>query len=190
MSALAENWAEQDVKSALRADASKSSHVIVATLDASYDRLQGASQQDLRHGHSHLVTGFDINMLRPDNRTKYGDIQPTLNTKTGAAVAYTVHGTDNTIKESKLHTALQCRPPGKIENNSTTIIQVGNFVRRLTPLECERLQGFPDNHTNIPGAADSPRYRSIGNSMAVPVMNRIGRRIKLVDSIFNINTST
>lgn len=54
-------------------------------------------------------------------------------------------------------------------------------VRRLTPRECERLQGFPDDWTLIPyrgrPAADGPRYKSIGNSMAVPVMRWIGKRI-------------
>jgi DNA (cytosine-5)-methyltransferase 1 len=50
-------------------------------------------------------------------------------------------------------------------------------VRRLTPIECERLQGFPDNYTNIPKATDSPRYKALGNSMAVPVMRWIGERI-------------
>lgn len=55
----------------------------------------------------------------------------------------------------------------------------GMAVRRLTPLECERLQGFPDNYTNIPGATDSGRYKALGNSMAVPVMRWIGERIKI-----------
>lgn len=56
-------------------------------------------------------------------------------------------------------------------------------VRRLTPVECERLQGFPDNHTRIPTgksgkpAADGPRYKALGNSMAVPVMRWIGTQI-------------
>ena len=50
-------------------------------------------------------------------------------------------------------------------------------VRRLTPVECERLQGFPDNYTNIPKAADGNRYKALGNSMAVPVMRWIGERI-------------
>jgi len=55
-------------------------------------------------------------------------------------------------------------------------------VRRLTPVECERLQGFPDNYTNIPWkgkaeAPDGPRYKALGNSMAVPVMRWIGERI-------------
>lgn len=58
-------------------------------------------------------------------------------------------------------------------------------MRRLTPLECERLQGFPDRWTLVPyrgkPAADAPRYKAIGNSMAVPVMRRIGERIALVE---------
>lgn len=61
----------------------------------------------------------------------------------------------------------------------------GSQVRRLMPVECERLQGFPDNHTLIPWrgkpAADCPdslRYKAIGNSMAVPVMRFIGKRIQ------------
>ena len=60
---------------------------------------------------------------------------------------------------------------------------VGMAVRRLTPVECERLQGFPDGHTDVPyrgkAAADGPRYKAIGNSMAVPCMAWIGQRIKL-----------
>jgi len=62
-----------------------------------------------------------------------------------------------------------------------------NAVRRLTPKECERLQGFPDNHTQIPyknkeakNCPDSPRYKAMGNSMAVPVMKWIGQRIQMV----------
>ena len=44
----------------------------------------------------------------------------------------------------------------------------GLYIRRLMPIECERLQGFPDNWTAIPGATDSARYRALGNSIAVP----------------------
>jgi DNA (cytosine-5)-methyltransferase 1 len=51
-------------------------------------------------------------------------------------------------------------------------------VRRLTPVECERLQGFPDDYTNIKeNCPDGPRYKALGNSMAVPVMRWIGERI-------------
>lgn len=50
-------------------------------------------------------------------------------------------------------------------------------VRRLTPMECERLQGFPDRYTAILKAKDGPRYKALGNSMAVPVMRWIGQQI-------------
>ena len=59
----------------------------------------------------------------------------------------------------------------------------GRFGRRLTPLECERLQGFPDGYTAIPEASDTDRYKAVGNSMAVPVMNWLGRRIEIVSSL-------
>lgn len=59
-------------------------------------------------------------------------------------------------------------------------------VRRLTPIECERLQGFPDNYTNIPWrgkefSPDGVRYKAMGNSMAVPVMAWIGKRISMFE---------
>lgn len=67
---------------------------------------------------------------------------------------------------------------------SADAVQFGAQVRRLMPVECERLQGFPDNHTLISwrgkeatDCPDGPRYRAIGNSMAVPVMLWIGERI-------------
>jgi DNA (cytosine-5)-methyltransferase 1 len=56
-------------------------------------------------------------------------------------------------------------------------------VRRLTPRECERLQGFADDYTNIPGASDTTRYKALGNSMAVNVMQAIGERIRMVSEI-------
>jgi DNA (cytosine-5)-methyltransferase 1 len=54
-------------------------------------------------------------------------------------------------------------------------------VRRLTPRECERLQGMPDDWTLIPDAKDAHRYKAIGNSMAVPVMRWIGEGIAAVN---------
>ena len=69
-----------------------------------------------------------------------------------------------------------------------TLVQGGYIVRRLTPLECERLQGFPDNWTDVPyrgkeHAPDTARYKACGNSMAVPVMRWIGERIQEVDAM-------
>ena len=67
------------------------------------------------------------------------------------------------------------------------VVRPGWAVRRLTPLECERLQGFPDGYTAITRkgkpAADGPRYKALGNSMACNVMRWIGRRIEMVDAL-------
>ena len=57
------------------------------------------------------------------------------------------------------------------------------LIRRLTPLECERLQGFPDDWTDIPSASDSARYKALGNSVAIPcvefIMSRIAAAMRL-----------
>jgi site-specific DNA-cytosine methylase len=73
---------------------------------------------------------------------------------------------------------------GQPQAAMTTTMQ----VRRLTPVECERLQGFPDGYTNIPWrnkpeSPDGPRYKALGNSMAVPCMVWIGERIQMVQNI-------
>ena len=84
-----------------------------------------------------------------------------------------------------------CHPVGQNYGQEVCFTD-GLRVRRLTPIECERLQGFPDNYTSIPyGRAKHPdqlcpdghRYKAIGNSMAVPVMRWIGERIASVDSL-------
>lgn len=66
-------------------------------------------------------------------------------------------------------------------------------VRRLTPIECERLQGFPDGFTAIPwrkkeaaDCPDGPRYKALGNSMAVPVMRWIGERIQMIEDLTDV----
>lgn len=73
-------------------------------------------------------------------------------------------------------------------NNNPPIVSSSCSVRRLTPRECERLQGFPDDWTLIPyrgkpaeECPDTPRYKALGNSMAVPVMRWIGERIEEVE---------
>lgn len=64
--------------------------------------------------------------------------------------------------------------------NSIHPIRSGQLIRRLTPLECERLQGFPDGWTDIPGASDSARYKALGNSVAIPCVDYVLRGIALV----------
>jgi DNA (cytosine-5)-methyltransferase 1 len=71
------------------------------------------------------------------------------------------------------------------DGSDSTLLPIGLEVRRLTPMECERLQGFPDNYTNIEingkYCGDSARYKALGNSMAVPVLKWLGERILAVD---------
>jgi DNA (cytosine-5)-methyltransferase 1 len=71
----------------------------------------------------------------------------------------------------------------EVTNQVAAVHAVSMAVRRLTPTECERLQGFPDGYTNIPWrkaseAPDGPRYKALGNSWAVPVVRWIGKRIQ------------
>ena len=71
----------------------------------------------------------------------------------------------------------------EVTNQVAAVHAASMAVRRLTPVECERLQGFPDNYTNIPWrkaseSPDGPRYKALGNSWAVPVVRWIGQRIQ------------
>lgn len=85
--------------------------------------------------------------------------------------------------EVDAYTCLPWPSPICAEISPAVISQFGEVaVRRLTPVECERLQGFPDNYTNIPWrkkpeSPDGPRYKALGNSWAVPVVRWIGERI-------------
>lgn len=88
------------------------------------------------------------------------------------------------------HTAQTIRSASDTEHIGAVLQTMA--IRRLTPKECERLQGFPDDWTQIPyrnkpadQCPDGPRYKACGNSMAVPVMRWIGQRIQLIDTIIN-----
>lgn len=80
----------------------------------------------------------------------------------------------------------ECTPTLKAKKAvDTAVHQPAQAIRRLMPIECERLQGFPDNYTLIPykgkpECGDAPRYKALGNSMAVPVMRHIGKQIQKV----------
>src|SRR5690606_34242791 len=103
-------------------------------------------------------------------------------------VAYDFLGTpaSEVAKPADVHTPLRARAPGQFENSTVTVIQQqGSAVRRLTPRECERLMGVPDDWTMIPWrnkpaeeCPDGTRYKAIGNSKAVPVVRWIARRIE------------
>lgn len=87
------------------------------------------------------------------------------------------------VREREVYGSLNGSKSGKQFDGFRT----ASAVRRLTPRECERLQGFPDDYTLVPfrgkSAADGPRYKALGNSMAVPVMRWIGERIQMVEAL-------
>lgn len=115
------------------------------------------------HGGGGLGTDFECN----------GGLVPVNAYRMLAFGEYSDDGTASTVKARDYKDA-----------TDLAVTYPHNTVRRLTPVECERLQGFPDNHTLISwrgkdaaDCPDGPRYRAIGNSMAVPVMRWIGERI-------------
>jgi len=151
-----------------------------------------------RHAVSYSLQG---NMIgRQDHHGPQGegvneDVSFTLNTTDRHAVCYplntmTMQGRPSDDKNPRMGSGI-----GKNADPCPTITKAhshavgyknhsGMQVRRLTPIECERLQGFPDNYTNIKeNCPDGPRYKALGNSMAVPVMAWIGQRIKEVSEL-------
>lgn len=141
-SAFEENWGESQVKNALRANASKSSHIV----------FYGNRVDDIR------IQGDVINTLQARMGTGGGNMPiVSFDTQFGSN-ANTFEDVSPTLKHSQ-------QPP------SVT----GSTVRRLTPVECERLQGFPDNWTD--NQADTHRYKQMGNAVAVPVVSWIAKRL-------------
>jgi DNA (cytosine-5)-methyltransferase 1 len=101
------------------------------------------------------------------------------------AVALDMRGREGGAMMEGPHDTANIRAASGGSSRSYVLNQMA--VRRLTPRECERLQGFPDDYTLVPHrnkpAADGPRYKAMGNSMAVPVMRWIGERIQMVDEL-------
>ena len=129
-----------------------------------------------------------------------GGIAPTLramphdrsHANAGGQVAVCVQEGQTGVREYDTAGTIRSDAPGTQPGGS--LIRDRYAVRRLTPRECERLQGFKDDYTLIPyrgkPAADGPRYKAIGNSMAVPVMRWIGRRIQTADDYGNSIVAT
>jgi DNA (cytosine-5)-methyltransferase 1 len=132
-----------------------------------------------------------------DHGADASDISPTLRSGSHSgshanggvmpAVAFTASEQANSYAwERDVYPTLNAQVPNDSSNIQQGIRQ-GSAVRRLTPRECERLQGFPDDYTLISyrgkTAADGPRYKALGNSMAVPVMRWIGERIAAVEAL-------
>ncbi|WP_373371656.1 phage N-6-adenine-methyltransferase [Enterobacter kobei] len=157
-------------------------------------------------GHIDVATACTAHGIRLDFDTETFAVHGTQDPDTNCELAHTLgrnNGQENAIVTEPFTLAIRGRSEGstvEVRNDGTAnalltpnggragmgvgAIGWGMQVRRLTPIECERLQGFPDNHTligwrgkNADECPDGPRYKAIGNSMAVPVMRWIGERI-------------
>ena len=152
--------------------------------------VHGTQDPDIRIDQAHTLgrnNGMENALLAfscKDHGADAGSIAPTLramghsgsHANAGGQVAVCVTGDiAHTLKAEGFDASEDGTGRGQ------PITQAASGVRRLTPTECERLQGFPDSYTLVPyrnkEAADGPRYKALGNSMAVPVMRFIGQRI-------------
>lgn len=107
--------------------------------------------------------------------------KPGVSCDQGGDIVQTFQSSQSGVRLGDTHATLDANNGPRRHNG----VFNGSIIRRLTPLECERLQGFPDHYTAIPGAADTPRYESLGNSMATVVMRWLGQQIDYYDKIFD-----
>jgi DNA (cytosine-5)-methyltransferase 1 len=132
---------------------------------------------------ANTINTFDVG----DVRTTQAIVQPTIIDRAafnqGANAQY-----DIKITQGETMSSLVAKGPHGVATNTPPTMA----IRRLLPVECEKLQGFPPKWTEIPyrgkpadQCPDGPRYKACGNSMAVPCMAYLGRRIQMVDDILN-----
>jgi DNA (cytosine-5)-methyltransferase 1 len=128
-------------------------------------------------GNIPLAMGFNSN-ARPDEMKFLDNQSNTLTTSQNSAVSHIVWDTTNITSPINGSNPKPNDPCHTLAKGQHPPLLTGMAVRRLTEVECERLQGFPDNYTNIKENCPSgARYKALGNSMAVPVMRWIGERI-------------
>jgi DNA (cytosine-5)-methyltransferase 1 len=173
------------------------SETLVAVPIQESGRRVGRSHDDARiglgvgdSGDPMFTLGVDsrhaIAFTSKDHGQDAGDLAPTLRSmagkhaNAGGQVAVALHARQDSFGEAEQSPPIDTDP-------GTVAVRNGATVRRVTPRECERLQGLPDDYTLITyrgkPAADGPRYKALGNSMAVPCMRWIGERIAVVDRL-------
>ena len=146
---------------------------------------EGEAMFTITKTNSHAVAqpiAFSGNMSNPHTDV---DIMQTLQAQNPMAVAFEENF--HAIREVDVAPAMTTEGYRVSQNAGGLGLRTAMQVRRLTPVECERLQGFPDGYTDIKlkgkPTPDGPRYKALGNSMAVPVMAWIGKRIQEVESL-------
>ena len=153
---------------------------IASTLNAAFGDKQGLEDQHINSGAPLFV---------PDNvgPLTAGMHKGPRGTEAVESNHFIAFGAQNSAAQGD-SVSTQVTPT--LDKSKTPAVAQASAVRRLTPVECERLQGFPDDYTQIAwrnkpaeSCPDGPRYKALGNSMAVPVMRWIGERISMVDAL-------
>ena len=161
--------------------AQTSSNGIGVAEDVAYT-LDGAQGQAIAF--SAKDDGGDAGPLSPTLRSGTHDASH-ANGGVMPAVAWTASEQANGFAGERPHYPTLTAGAPTDTSNIQHGVRIGTVVRRLTPRECERLQGLPDDWTLVPyrgkPASDAPRYKAIGNGMAMPVLRWIGERIAIVD---------
>ena len=159
-------------------------------LDAQYFGVPQRRRRVFVIGHSDNRTDLAAKVLFEQqgvcgNIAAGSETQKETTTAIGKGVNYFRRG--GNFKYHKDKKAATLRSSAASDCFDLVLAREKKYIRRLTPLECERLQGFPDNYTQIEWRGkpieqcpDSLRYKAIGNSMAVPVMRWIGERVKKI----------
>ena len=158
---------------------------VASTLNAAFGSKQGLEDQHINGGGSLFVPVAFGAQNSPSRGISVSErVTPTLDKSKIPAVAF--QSSQSGVRLQNTHATLDANNGSRRHNGAL----VGMQVRRLTPRECERLQGFPDDYTQIPwrnkepkDCPDGPRYKALGNSMLVPVMRWIGERIEVVEGI-------
>ncbi len=158
----------------------------------------GPQRGDISEGVAHSMTTADRHavvapvLVRMREGKEGGGKGPLVSEDQSLTLAT---GNDQVLAYGDTAGTLRAQQGSGFRSNGTPVEGLafhGMQVRRLTPGECEKLQGFSPGYTNIPWrgkseAPDGPRYKALGNSWAVPVVGWIGQRIEMVDAITNIN---
>lgn len=123
-----------------------------------------------------------------DHGADAGPLSPTLRPILARVVSLSAQCVEHVAGDAHRYLPARIRvASGMPHGAQAQAVAQSSSVRRLTPRECERLQGLPDDWTLVPyrgkPAEDGPRYKAIGNSMAVNCMRWIGRRIALAEQI-------
>jgi DNA (cytosine-5)-methyltransferase 1 len=199
---------DTDINQKLNHQSAKAGHLLPVAIDLYNQEETGEVHAPLRTAQGHGAPAVMYENHPSDSRIKEVDVAPTMTAKYGTGggnvplIKQTIPIHDQATRHSGkrgdrqdgkgngLGIGKNGDPSNTLTRNDRHAVMADLVVRRLTPTECERLQGFPDGWTKIPWKGkpkeqcpDGHRFKAMGNSMAVPVMRWIGEGIELVNRI-------